>query len=259
MHHKPMRLQNTLDCCQWLAAELKPSCITRLSYQQQACLMCAGAQAHSRCNCALTGQHHLSANGAAQVGISAPQGCGKSTIVAELQKLYQEYGLRCASVSIDDFYLSHADQQAVCQRYPDNGLLQGRGNAGSHDVKLGAETLGKLCQLGYELFLLLQPSPAATADGRESAVIMENADADGNASCSEAGLFDSKCKVPQCQPDYHRSGAICTARGQHALHLLGVPRESCSAGKARRPRCRGTTRRRSVAKATRRRKMSGLW
>lgn len=45
--------------------------------------------------------------------IQAVQGCGKTTLVTELQNLFAEVGLNAASVSIDDFYLTFADQQAL--------------------------------------------------------------------------------------------------------------------------------------------------
>eukprot|EP00897_Mesotaenium_endlicherianum_P010735 jgi/Mesen1/9690/ME000680S09093 len=53
------------------------------------------------------------------IGISAPQGCGKTTVVESLEHLFKHTG----SVSIDDFYLTAAEQL--------------RGNAGSHDLQLG--------------------------------------------------------------------------------------------------------------------------
>ena len=76
-----------------------------------------------------------------QVGISAPQGCGKTTLVTELEKLLGHEGLPCAVVSVDDFYLTHADQTSLAQTHQDNWLLQGRGHAGTHDVALGTKTL----------------------------------------------------------------------------------------------------------------------
>lgn len=76
-----------------------------------------------------------------QIGISAPQGCGKTTLVTELEGLLAHEGVACGSVSIDDFYLTHADQSALAQAHPDNWLLQGRGHAGTHDMELGTTTL----------------------------------------------------------------------------------------------------------------------
>lgn len=78
------------------------------------------------------------------LGISAPQGCGKTTIVEQLEELFNWLDCPTASVSIDDFYLTHADQSALAAEHPDNRLLQLRGNAGTHDVALGCETLKQL-------------------------------------------------------------------------------------------------------------------
>ena len=43
------------------------------------------------------------------------QGCGKTTLVELLEALFAHNGIRAASVSIDDFYLTFADQQALAQ------------------------------------------------------------------------------------------------------------------------------------------------
>jgi D-glycerate 3-kinase len=80
----------------------------------------------------------------AQLGISAPQGCGKSTLVEQMEQLFAWLGVAAASVSIDDFYLTNAQQSALAAAHPDNRLLTLRGNAGSHDLQLGRETLQQL-------------------------------------------------------------------------------------------------------------------
>eukprot|EP00955_Chlamydomonas_euryale_P013282 143155-Chlamydomonas_euryale.AAC.7 len=72
------------------------------------------------------------------------QGCGKTTIVEQLQQLFEWTGGRAASVSIDDFYLAHRDQIALRESHPDNRLLAMRGNAGTHDLRLGRETVEAL-------------------------------------------------------------------------------------------------------------------
>jgi D-glycerate 3-kinase len=79
-----------------------------------------------------------------QLGISAPQGCGKSTLVEQLEQLMAWLGVSAASVSIDDFYLTNAQQTALAAANPDNRLLALRGNAGSHDLQLGRDTLQQL-------------------------------------------------------------------------------------------------------------------
>ncbi|KAF8058124.1 hypothetical protein HT031_005784 [Scenedesmus sp. PABB004] len=94
-------------------------------------------------------EQHKAAHGGAGapplvLGISAPQGCGKSTLVEQLEALFTWLGTPAASVSIDDFYLTHAGQAALAAAHPDNRLLALRGNAGSHDLALGSETLRAL-------------------------------------------------------------------------------------------------------------------
>jgi D-glycerate 3-kinase len=81
------------------------------------------------------------------VGISAPQGCGKTTLVGQLTELLNAEGHAAASVSIDDFYLTGAEQDALAASAPDNELLRFRGNAGTHDLRLASDTLGACCAL----------------------------------------------------------------------------------------------------------------
>jgi pantothenate kinase-related protein Tda10 len=80
--------------------------------------------------------------GSAQVGISAPQGCGKTTLVGQLTELLNAEGHASASVSIDDFYVRGEQQEALAAAAPDNELLRFRGNAGTHDLALASGTLG---------------------------------------------------------------------------------------------------------------------
>ena len=74
------------------------------------------------------------------IGLSAPQGCGKTTLVDLLVDRFASDGLSCASVSFDDFYLTGAEQDAVAATHPSNPMLQVRGNAGTHDLQLGSAT-----------------------------------------------------------------------------------------------------------------------
>jgi D-glycerate 3-kinase len=82
--------------------------------------------------------------GPVAIGLSAPQGCGKTTLVDALVERFAADGLTCAVVSIDDFYLTGAAQDEVAARSSDNPLLQVRGNAGTHDLPLGVATLNAL-------------------------------------------------------------------------------------------------------------------
>ena len=52
-----------------------------------------------------------------------------------------------ASISIDDFYLTAADQAKLTGENAGNTLLELRGSAGSHDLALGADSLNNLCSL----------------------------------------------------------------------------------------------------------------
>ncbi|KAK3020548.1 hypothetical protein RJ639_047460 [Escallonia herrerae] len=90
------------------------------------------------------------------IGFSAPQGCGKTTLVFALDYLFRVTGRKCATISIDDFYLTAEEQAKLREKYPRNALLELRGNAGSHDLSLSVETLtalGKLSKEGMKMKL----------------------------------------------------------------------------------------------------------
>lgn len=70
---------------------------------------------------------------------------GKSYLTGLLPDyLEKNYNLRLATMSLDDFYLTHSDQVKLAQSQPDNPLLSGRGPAGTHDLPLLVECLAKL-------------------------------------------------------------------------------------------------------------------
>lgn len=65
------------------------------------------------------------------IGLNGVQGVGKTTLVRALaQTLQEREGLETVVVSIDDFYLAHADQLALAAAHPDNALVQYRGEPG---------------------------------------------------------------------------------------------------------------------------------
>lgn len=75
------------------------------------------------------------------VSMQGPQGAGKSTVAAILVGLLSEQGLSCTVASLDDFYLTRADLEALAQNHPHNRLLHGRGQPGTHDLVLLSSVL----------------------------------------------------------------------------------------------------------------------
>lgn len=80
--------------------------------------------------------------GASFVGVSGPQGSGKTTAARVLQVLLEAKGLRVAGLSIDDLYLTRAARQDLARRV--HPLLATRGPPGTHDRALGLETFAAL-------------------------------------------------------------------------------------------------------------------
>lgn len=81
------------------------------------------------------------------VGVSGCQGSGKSTLAALLVLLMRELmGLNCINLSIDDFYLTHAERQRLAREV--HPLLATRGVPGTHDVQLARATIAALRQQG---------------------------------------------------------------------------------------------------------------
>lgn len=86
------------------------------------------------------------------IGITGPQGLGKSTLAEALQDALESpaHGaLRVQRFSLDDVYLTHGDQRALSAgttaRAPRNPLLQNRGQPGTHDLALCLRVLDGLC------------------------------------------------------------------------------------------------------------------
>ncbi len=78
------------------------------------------------------------------IGLQAPQGAGKTTLVTHFLKQLLARGLRGAGVSVDDFYLTRADQVRLAEAHPGNPYLEHRGYPGTHDVASGERTLRAL-------------------------------------------------------------------------------------------------------------------
>lgn len=87
--------------------------------------------------------HSERAAGVPQViGISGGQGAGKSTLAALLVDALQRLGIRAATGSIDDFYLTLDERRELARTV--HPLLITRGVPGTHDVDLCQRTLRAL-------------------------------------------------------------------------------------------------------------------
>lgn len=80
------------------------------------------------------------------VGVSGPQGSGKTTISRKLtQELAAQFPtLQFVTFSMDDFYFTYNEQLKVIEDNPGNVLVNGRGLPGTHDVGLLLNCLEKL-------------------------------------------------------------------------------------------------------------------
>ncbi|GAA5842937.1 hypothetical protein JCM11251_002939 [Rhodosporidiobolus azoricus] len=87
------------------------------------------------------------------VAVQGPQGSGKSYLASLLPQalsLPENGSLRTATLSLDDLYLPHTGLRAVAESHPGNKLLDGRGQAGTHEVRLGLEVVRALKSGGDE-------------------------------------------------------------------------------------------------------------
>jgi len=80
------------------------------------------------------------------VGVTGPQGSGKSAAAGVLALLLRERGLRAAILSIDDLYLTLAERRRLAADV--HPLLLTRGVPGTHDVALGMAVIESLGRAG---------------------------------------------------------------------------------------------------------------
>lgn len=89
-------------------------------------------------------------------GICGTQASGKSTLTAVLRRMLEVRGLKVASLSLDDLYLTHAARQVLAREV--HPLLATRGVPGTHDVALGLAVLGGLARPGETLLPVFDKS-----------------------------------------------------------------------------------------------------
>ncbi|EJD08061.1 P-loop containing nucleoside triphosphate hydrolase protein [Fomitiporia mediterranea MF3/22] len=89
------------------------------------------------------------------VAFQGPQGSGKTFLTSHLHKALSAppHNLSVAVLSIDDLYLPHDGLVHVARTHPNNRLLAGRGQPGTHDVPLGTRLLEELSAINDNLYL----------------------------------------------------------------------------------------------------------
>lgn len=112
-------------------------------------------------------------------GIAGLQGCGKSTLAAQMVAMARTRGIRLVALSIDDFYLGRRERLRLARDV--HPLLATRGPPGTHDVALACATLDALRE-GRPVALprfdklsdrRLPPSRWTRIDGRVDRVVFE--------------------------------------------------------------------------------------
>ncbi|KAI0560957.1 Phosphoribulokinase/uridine kinase [Gracilaria domingensis] len=78
------------------------------------------------------------------LGFCCPQGGGKTTMTTFMETLLRAAGKTVQIASLDDFYVTNAEQRQIAAKYPDNRLMQYRGMPGTHDLELLNTTLDAL-------------------------------------------------------------------------------------------------------------------
>lgn len=78
------------------------------------------------------------------LGLSGPQGSGKSTGAMALRMLIEAQGWRTAALSLDDLYLTRTERRALAASV--HPLLATRGPPGTHDVALGVGLIDAIRQ-----------------------------------------------------------------------------------------------------------------
>lgn len=78
------------------------------------------------------------------IGLNGVQGAGKTVLVTSLKDTLAAKGLTTAVFSLDDLYLTHADQLSLAKANPANPLLQHRGQPSTHDIDLALNVFASL-------------------------------------------------------------------------------------------------------------------
>ncbi|KAK6124894.1 hypothetical protein DH2020_041355 [Rehmannia glutinosa] len=158
------------------------------------------------------------------IGFSAPQGCGKTTLVFALDFLFRITGRKTATISIDDFYLTAEDQAKLRESNPGNALLEsaynGRGDRA--DPSTWPEVEGPLTAVLFEGWMLgFKPVPVEVvkAVDPQAEIAMR---ADGKPGMSDEEVLDFVSRYLPAYKAYLPTLYAEGPNGSDSEHLLVV-------------------------------------
>ncbi|KAL1648458.1 hypothetical protein SLS58_002213 [Diplodia intermedia] len=136
------------------------------------------------------------------LGLNGVQGAGKTTLVTTLCATLRSppHSLPTAVLSIDDLYLTHADQIALASTDPTNPLVQHRGEPGTHDLALGRSVFASLLHKQPTKIPVYDKSRFAGAGDRAPEDAWEEVNAPGRPPI-EVVVFEGWCVGFRPLPD----------------------------------------------------------
>ena len=132
------------------------------------------------------------------IGINGTQGSGKSTLADYMCTMLGERKLRTVSLSLDDFYLTHAERQTLADTV--HPLLKTRGVPGTHDIALALNTINSLIEGSGETLI---PRFDKSTDDRHL-----EADFDLVSGPVDIIIFEGWCVGSKPQPDEALAKAV---------------------------------------------------
>ena len=132
------------------------------------------------------------------IGINGTQGSGKSTLADYMCTMLGERKLRTVSLSLDDFYLTHAERQTLADTV--HPLLKTRGVPGTHDIALALTTINSLIEGSGETLI---PRFDKSTDDRHL-----EADCDLVSGAVDVIIFEGWCVGAKPQPEAALAKAV---------------------------------------------------
>eukprot|EP00158_Paraphelidium_tribonemae_P005525 Partr_v1_DN27388_c1_g1_i2_m46431 putative D-glycerate 3-kinase len=107
------------------------------------------------------------------VGLQGIQGSGKSTLCRNIVIALADRGIHALSISIDDFYRTHAELNAIFENSGRNWFWRYRGLPGSHDLLLAARVLRGLTNCSFPVSIPIYDKSLYSGEGDRSTSCVE--------------------------------------------------------------------------------------